>query len=72
MAQVEAVTSALLTQTHKERAAEPVLHPGRVDVIAGGALVLRQLLRRLPVDSVVAGETDLLDGIVYTLAARMR
>lgn len=72
MAQVEAVTTALLTQTHKERAAEPVMHPGRVDVIAGGALVLRQLLRRLPVDSVVAGETDLLDGIVYTLAARMR
>jgi len=48
------------------------MHPGRVDVIAGGALVLRQLMRRLPVDSVIAGETDLLDGIVYTLSTRMR
>ena len=70
--QVEAVTTTLLTQTREQRAAEPVMHPGRVDVIAGGALVLRQLMRRLPVDSVVAGETDLLDGIVYTLSEKMR
>ena len=70
--QVEAVTTTLLTQTREQRAAEPVMHPGRVDVIAGGALVLRQLMRRLPVDSVVAGETDLLDGIVYTLSEKVR
>jgi exopolyphosphatase/guanosine-5'-triphosphate,3'-diphosphate pyrophosphatase len=69
--QVEAVTTTLLTQTREQRAAEPVMHPGRVDVIAGGALVLRQLMRRLPVDSVVAGETDLLDGIVYTLSEKV-
>jgi exopolyphosphatase/guanosine-5'-triphosphate,3'-diphosphate pyrophosphatase len=68
-AQVESVTANLLTRTREQRAAEPVMHPGRVDVIAGGALVLRQLMRRLPVDAVIAGETDLLDGIVYTLAS---
>ncbi len=72
LTQVEQVTGKLLTQTRTQRAAEPVMHPGRVDVIAGGALVLRQLMRRLPVDSVIAGETDLLDGIVYTLSTRMR
>jgi len=44
------------------------MHPGRVDVIAGGALVLREILRRLPVGTVIASEADLLDGIVYSLA----
>ena len=68
-AQVELVTERLLQMTRAERAAEPVMHPGRVDVIAGGALVLRQTMRRLPIDFVVASETDLLDGIVYSLAA---
>jgi len=72
LAQVEQVTRKLLTQTRAQRAAEPVMHPGRVDVIAGGALVLRQLMRRLSVHSVIAGETDLLDGIVYTLSTQMR
>ena len=67
--EVEQVTERLLTMTRAQRAREPVMHPGRVDVIAGGALVLRQIMRRLPVGSVVASETDLLDGIVYKLAA---
>lgn len=68
-AQVDAVTERLLAMTREQRAAEPVMHPGRVDVIAGGALVLRELLARLPVDRVIAGETDILDGIVYRLSA---
>jgi exopolyphosphatase/guanosine-5'-triphosphate,3'-diphosphate pyrophosphatase len=69
--QVEGVTNRLLAMTRAERAAEPVMHPGRVDVIAGGALVLRQIMRRLPVGFVVASETDLLDGIVYRLSAKV-
>ena len=68
-AQVNSVTERLLAMTRAERAELAVMHPGRVDVIAGGALVLREILRRLPVDTVVASETDLLDGIVYSLAA---
>lgn len=66
--QVEQVCARLLMMTRADRAREPVMHPGRVDVIAGGALVLRQIMRRLPVDFVIASETDLLDGIVYKLA----
>lgn len=69
--QVERVTERLLALSRAERASEPVMHPGRVDVIAGGALVLRQIMRRLPVGSVVASETDLLDGIVYRLATQV-
>lgn len=68
--QVEEVTDSLLKMSRTQRAALPVMHPGRVDVIGGGALVLRQILSRLPVSCVVASETDILDGIVYSLAAK--
>ncbi|HEY7920277.1 MAG TPA: Ppx/GppA phosphatase family protein, partial [Streptosporangiaceae bacterium] len=45
-AQVAAQTRSLLSQTREERAALGVMHPGRVDVIAGGAMVLDQIMRR--------------------------
>ena len=68
--QVGEVTDSLLKMSRTQRAALPVMHPGRIDVIGGGALVLRQILSRLPVSCVVASETDILDGIVYSLAAK--
>ena len=36
---VHEVTELLLSQTRDERAANPVIHPGRVDVIGAGALI---------------------------------
>ena len=52
---------------HGERAALPVMHPGRVDVIGGGALVLRTLLEEIGAESVIASEHDILDGIALSL-----
>lgn len=46
----------------------PVMHPGRADVIGGGALVLGRVVRRLGVDEVLVSEHDLLDGIAWSLA----
>jgi exopolyphosphatase/guanosine-5'-triphosphate,3'-diphosphate pyrophosphatase len=66
--QVAAVTTRLLAATHAERAALAVMHPGRVDVIGAGALVLRVLMEETGLDVVVASEHDILDGIAYTLA----
>jgi exopolyphosphatase/guanosine-5'-triphosphate,3'-diphosphate pyrophosphatase len=66
---VEDVTERLLGMTHAERAAIPVMHPGRVDVIAGGALVLREVVRRWSLAEVVVSERDILDGIAYDVAA---
>jgi exopolyphosphatase/guanosine-5'-triphosphate,3'-diphosphate pyrophosphatase len=66
---VEDVTERLLRMTRAERAAIPVMHPGRVDVIAGGALVLREVVRRWSIDEVVVSERDILDGIAYDVAA---
>ena len=65
--QVETVTGELLTMTHKERADLGFMHPGRVDVIGGGALVLRESMRILGFDQVLVSEKDLLDGVVLTL-----
>jgi exopolyphosphatase/guanosine-5'-triphosphate,3'-diphosphate pyrophosphatase len=66
--QVADVTGRLLRMTHEERAALPVMHPGRVDVIGGGALVLRTLIEEIGVDAVIASEHDILDGIALSLA----
>ncbi|HZC74147.1 MAG TPA: Ppx/GppA phosphatase family protein [Jatrophihabitans sp.] len=65
--QVADVTEQLLHMTHAERAALPVMHPGRVDVIGGGALVLRTLVEESGVDAVIASEHDILDGIALGL-----
>ncbi|CAN5427855.1 Ppx/GppA phosphatase family protein [soil metagenome] len=66
-AQVDEVTDRLLGMSRSERAAMPVMHPGRVDVIGGGALVLRTLMREIGVGSVIVSEHDILDGIALSL-----
>jgi exopolyphosphatase/guanosine-5'-triphosphate,3'-diphosphate pyrophosphatase len=68
--QVEDVTARLLAMTRAERAALPVMHPGRVDVIGAGALVLREVLRRWSLREVVASERDILDGIALSALRR--
>jgi exopolyphosphatase/guanosine-5'-triphosphate,3'-diphosphate pyrophosphatase len=68
-AQVAAQTRRLLSQTREERAALGVMHPGRVDVIGGGAMVLDQIMRRFGFGEVLASEHDILDGIAWSLAA---
>jgi len=65
---VAAVTDRLIHMTHDERAALAVMHPGRVDVIASGALVLRTLVERCGVPEIIASERDILDGIAFSLA----
>lgn len=65
--QVSAVTARLLAMSRAQRAALPVMHPGRVDVIGGGALVLRTVMEYLGADEVIASEHDILDGIALSL-----
>jgi exopolyphosphatase/guanosine-5'-triphosphate,3'-diphosphate pyrophosphatase len=67
-AQVHEVTTGLLGQTREQRAAIPVMHPGRVDVIGGGALVLDRVMARFGFAQVVVSEHDILDGIAWSLA----
>jgi exopolyphosphatase/guanosine-5'-triphosphate,3'-diphosphate pyrophosphatase len=68
VAAVRAVTAELLAATHEQRAALPVMHPGRVDVIGAGALILRVLMDEFVLSEVVVSEHDILDGIALRLA----
>ncbi len=43
------------------------MHPGRVDVIGGGALVLQSVLARTGLDAVTVSEHDILDGIAASM-----
>ncbi|MCZ2810462.1 Ppx/GppA phosphatase family protein [Modestobacter sp. VKM Ac-2979] len=64
---VRSVSAGLLTATRGRRAAYPVMHPGRVDVIGAGALVLRVVMDAFDLDEVVVSEHDILDGIALRL-----
>jgi exopolyphosphatase / guanosine-5'-triphosphate,3'-diphosphate pyrophosphatase len=65
---VHRVTTQLLSQNREERAAIGSLHPGRVDVIGAGALILDQLMQRFGFAEVVTSEHDILDGIAWSMA----
>ncbi|CRK61529.1 Exopolyphosphatase [Alloactinosynnema sp. L-07] len=62
--------SRLLTASHDERAALPVMHPGRVDVICGGALIVQCIAERLVCETgiteLLVSEHDILDGIALS------
>ncbi|MFY9932227.1 MAG: Ppx/GppA phosphatase family protein [Streptosporangiaceae bacterium] len=71
-ADVHEVTASLLAQTRAARATIGVMHPGRVDVIGGGALVLDRIMTRFGFDEVLASEHDILDGMAWSLARNPR
>ena len=66
-ADVHGVTETLIAMTRAERAALPFMHPGRVDVIAAGAMILRAAMIAGGFRQVIVSETDILDGIVYSM-----
>ncbi|MFE2301540.1 exopolyphosphatase [Streptomyces sp. NPDC059445] len=68
IARVREITEWLLRSTHAERAAVPSMHPGRVDVIGAGALVLLSIMERTGAGEVVVSEHDILDGIAFKVA----
>jgi exopolyphosphatase/guanosine-5'-triphosphate,3'-diphosphate pyrophosphatase len=66
---VHDVAQSLLAQTRASRAEIGVMHPGRVDVIGGGALILDAIMTRFEFPEVLVSETDILDGIAFGLAS---
>ena len=71
-ADIDRLTEKLLSEDHAARAANPVIHPGRVDVIGGGAVIVQALAEQLtarggPAELIVS-EHDILDGIALSLA----
>lgn len=68
LAEVRRINRLFMEMSRAERAALPYMHPGRVDVIAAGSLVLRRILELTGFDSFIASERDILDGIAFSLA----
>ncbi|MEB3061447.1 Ppx/GppA phosphatase family protein [[Mycobacterium] zoologicum] len=71
-ADLTAVCDQLIGMSRAERAALGPMHPGRVDVIGGGAIVVQELARilaqRAGIAELVVSEHDILDGIVLSIA----
>jgi exopolyphosphatase/guanosine-5'-triphosphate,3'-diphosphate pyrophosphatase len=64
---VREISGELLAMTRAERAAIGAMHPGRVDVIGAGALVLDRVMTRFGFAEVLVSEHDILDGIAWSL-----
>ncbi|WP_328390991.1 Ppx/GppA phosphatase family protein [Nocardia sp. NBC_00416] len=70
--ELNAVCDRLIGMNHDERAALGPMHPGRVDVIGGGAVITEvlaaELARRAGITELVVSEHDILDGIALSIA----
>ncbi|GAA1332059.1 Ppx/GppA phosphatase family protein [Pseudonocardia xinjiangensis] len=66
------VAAELLGMSREERKAHRAIHPGRIDVIGAGALIVdalaRELADRAGVTELVVSEHDILDGIARSIA----
>jgi exopolyphosphatase/guanosine-5'-triphosphate,3'-diphosphate pyrophosphatase len=56
------------TSTREQRLSLGYMHPGRVDVIAAGSLVLSEIMKATGATEFVASESDILDGMAFSLA----
>lgn len=75
------VDDRFLRMSRAERSTYKTIHPGRVDVVGGGALVWNRVLANVgaataarggePLDSFIASEHGLLDGIVLDYGRRL-
>lgn len=74
---VLAAAHELLLMSRDERAKLPYMHPGRVDVMGGGALVWARIVERVraarrdageDLGPIVTSEHDILDGLALSLA----
>lgn len=66
--QVHAAATMFAVKNREERLQLGYMHPGRVDVIAAGSLVLSEIMKATGSTEFVASESDILDGMAFSLA----
>ena len=64
--QVHDVAVELAQMSRETRASLGFMHPGRVDVIVGGAIVLDEICEAVGLPEVVVSEHDILDGLALS------
>ena len=64
---IHKVSEMFLRMSRSERAALGYMHPGRVDVIGAGSLVLSEIVKAVGASEFIACESDILDGIAFSL-----
>jgi exopolyphosphatase / guanosine-5'-triphosphate,3'-diphosphate pyrophosphatase len=69
---VHDVAAMFQAMNREEIAALGYMHPGRVDVITSGSLVLSRVLHATGASEFIASESDILDGIAWGLAREPR
>ena len=67
-AAAEDVFRTLATEDREQRATNPGLEPGRVDVIVGGCCVLVALMRTFGLATCLVSESDILDGLAASIS----
>ena len=71
-----AVCGELASFSKKRLADLPYMHPGRVDIMTGGAMILKTILETIQertggrVKELAASENDILDGVAIDLMRR--
>ena len=70
LADVSNACISLVRLSVADRRELPFMHPGRADVIGGGAIILDSLIEKLPLrtKTLLVSERDILDGIAWSLA----
>ena len=64
------IAQSLAAMTRSEIAALGYMHPGRVDVITAGSLVLSRIMSATGAKEFIASESDILDGMAWSLAEK--
>ena len=67
--QVSQTAVDFIKLSFEERAALPYMHPGRVEVITAGAIVLDEIIKEIKANKLIASERDILDGVAWSIVA---
>ncbi len=67
--QVHEVSDMFKKTNRDDRKNLGYMHPGRVDVITAGSLVLSEVMKATKATEFIASETDILDGIALSIAS---
>ncbi|AZA13152.1 exopolyphosphatase [Corynebacterium choanae] len=73
---LDVLAQRVIEETSEKRATNPVVHPGRADVLGGGSVVVQEILHRIEaltgVQEIIVSEKDILDGLILELVASLQ